>query len=52
MKVDTQSFREQLRSRFEQNRNRVLLGILFSPGADPVLANFTPGTFARTDSMA
>jgi acyl-CoA synthetase (AMP-forming)/AMP-acid ligase II len=36
LKVDAQSFREQLLSRFEQNRNRVLLRILLSPGADPV----------------
>lgn len=36
MKVDAQSFREQLRSRFEQNRDRVLMRILLSPGAEPV----------------
>jgi acyl-CoA synthetase (AMP-forming)/AMP-acid ligase II len=34
--VDAQSFREQLLSRLQQNRDRVLLRILLSPGAEPV----------------
>jgi len=34
--VDAQSFRELLLSRFEQNRDRVLLRILLSPGDEPV----------------
>jgi acyl-CoA synthetase (AMP-forming)/AMP-acid ligase II len=36
LKVDAQSFRELLLSRLQQNRDRVLLRILLSPGAEPV----------------
>jgi acyl-CoA synthetase (AMP-forming)/AMP-acid ligase II len=36
LKVDAQSFRELLLSRLQQNRDRVLLRILLSPGAAPV----------------
>jgi fatty-acyl-CoA synthase len=36
LKVDAQSFRELLLSRFEQNRDRVLLRILLSPEDEPV----------------